>query len=67
MCAWCKRTPDDHGFWIALEIVMRELPILQQSELPVVTHGICEDCIRLMSALEDEPDVDGPLPGLPAG
>ena len=42
VCAWCKRLKRPDGSWVAL-------PPGGRSALPgePVSHGICEDCLRL--------------------
>jgi hypothetical protein len=54
MCAWCKRIPDSSGRWMEIEEALPRLEIFQQQGLPAITHGICQDCQRLMTvAIED--------------
>jgi PAS domain S-box-containing protein len=38
ICAWCKRTRDDGGYWQAVE------QFISQRTGAKVTHGICPDC-----------------------
>jgi hypothetical protein len=54
VCGWCKRTPDANGEWLEVEQALLRLALFQQPTLPTITHGICEDCQRAMTAaLED--------------
>jgi hypothetical protein len=54
VCGWCKRTPDANGEWLEIEQALLRLALFQQTALPVITHGICEDCQCVMTAaLED--------------
>jgi hypothetical protein len=44
LCAWCYRADRD-GSWRAFEDVVAEEGLLELPTVPVVTHGICEDCL----------------------
>jgi hypothetical protein len=50
VCGWCKRTPDANGEWLEVEQALSRLALFQQPALPTITHGICEDCQRAMTA-----------------
>jgi hypothetical protein len=40
MCASCKKIRDDHGYWQAVEVYIR-----QHSDADF-SHGLCPDCAR---------------------
>jgi hypothetical protein len=44
LCAWCYRV-DCGGTWRGIEDVVAEERLLEQSTVPIVTHGICEECL----------------------
>lgn len=44
LCAWCYRV-DCGGTWRGIEDVVAEERLLEQPTVPIVTHGICEECL----------------------
>lgn len=45
MCGWCKKIPlADRGGWVEIEDAVAALKLFEQPELPLISHGICEDC-----------------------
>ena len=40
ICASCKKIRDDQGYWIQVEVFVRE-----HSEADF-THGLCPDCVK---------------------
>jgi hypothetical protein len=44
LCAWCYRV-DCGGVWRGIEDVVAEQHLLEQPTVPLVTHGICDDCL----------------------
>jgi hypothetical protein len=44
LCAWCSRGQSD-GEWRNIEEVVATAQLLEHSDLPVVTHGICDACL----------------------
>jgi hypothetical protein len=45
MCAWCKRV-SVKGEWLEVERAIVDLGLFDDSHLPQITHGICQDCSR---------------------
>jgi hypothetical protein len=54
MCSWCKRIATS-GLWLDIEQAIRKLRLFDDSPLPKLTHGICEDCRERMLQVIDEP------------
>ena len=48
VCAWCFRV-DSEG-WRGIEEVVAEQGLLLRDQSPEVTHGICPDCLEVVSA-----------------
>jgi hypothetical protein len=44
ICAWCYRV-DRGGIWQGIEDVVAEERLLERPTVPIVTHGICDDCL----------------------
>lgn len=51
-CGWCKRIEAD-GHWLELEAALPRLGLFTWTELPLLTHGMCEDCFSRMSEVLD--------------
>jgi hypothetical protein len=49
MCAWCDRFLVS-GEWIEVEEAARRLQLFRRNEMPVLDHGICPNCSRLLKA-----------------
>lgn len=49
-CSWCERFDAGGGNWVEIEELLRAKPLLESTDVPQVTHGICPACLR--SALE---------------
>lgn len=49
LCGWCKRLDLD-GRWEEIEVALACRPAWLQWPPPNVTHGICDDCERSISA-----------------
>jgi hypothetical protein len=43
VCGWCKKV-DLGGRWVEVEEAVSHLGLFEQSLLPDLTHGVCEDC-----------------------
>jgi hypothetical protein len=52
MCSWCKRIPYE-GRWIEVEEAAEKLGLFESARLPMLSHGICEECDRRISNLDD--------------
>lgn len=50
VCGWCKRI-EAEGHWLELEEGLPRLGLFTWTEMPLVTHGMCEDCFSRMSVL----------------
>jgi hypothetical protein len=50
VCSWCQRIAVPGG-WQPVETAVETLGLMQQSILPGLTHGICEECHTKMSAV----------------
>jgi hypothetical protein len=46
MCAWCKKVRASD--WMEAEDAVHELKFFDQSRLPQISHGICDDCLRAL-------------------
>lgn len=52
VCGWCNRLDVD-GRWMEIEDAVPRLRLMEQSAAPMLTHGMCEDCVaRMMTELE---------------
>jgi hypothetical protein len=51
LCAWCYRA--DRGGWRDIEEVVADEHLLERSRVPLVTHGICNDCLAEAAAKLD--------------
>jgi hypothetical protein len=49
LCAWCYRA-DRGGIWQGIENVVAEERLLERPTIPIVTHGICDDCLTEAAA-----------------
>jgi hypothetical protein len=50
ICGWCKRIPLSSGAWVEVEIALQELGLLEASEMPRLTHGVCPACAASLQA-----------------
>jgi hypothetical protein len=51
VCAWCYRA--HRGGWRDIEEVVADEHLLERPTVPVVTHGICDDCLAGAAAQLD--------------
>jgi hypothetical protein len=49
MCGWCDRFRID-GEWVEIEVAAERLSLFARTELPAISHGICDDCSELLLA-----------------
>lgn len=49
VCGWCNRV-DVHGEWMELEDAVPRLKLMEFPEARMITHGICESCLKTMMA-----------------
>ena len=63
MCSWCKRVRIPDGTWVEIEQALDTFGLFQEfSDLPALTHGICESCERALARdLEDKTVILGPF------
>jgi hypothetical protein len=47
MCSWCKRVASEER-WLEVEAYADEMGLFDSVALPEITHGICDDCARLL-------------------
>lgn len=47
ICSWCRRARSGRT-WVELEEVVRALGLFSMVPMPQITHGICEDCEKLI-------------------
>jgi hypothetical protein len=46
LCAWCKKVKASD--WMEAEDALHQLKLFDRPQLPQITHGICEDCLRTL-------------------
>lgn len=51
MCGWCKRIRHANDRWEEVEIVVRDLNLMEAPKLPNLTHGVCPSCYDDMMRL----------------
>lgn len=49
MCAWCRRIPLGAA-WVEVEAAVAALRLFESAAVPRITHGICPDCSRIVTA-----------------
>ena len=49
MCSWCKRVSIDE-MWVELEVSIQKLGLFNEAPFPLITHGICEQCLENVKA-----------------
>jgi hypothetical protein len=47
MCSWCKNVQMESGHWARVEDAVRTFQIFSEADVPLITHGICPDCVTL--------------------
>lgn len=52
-CGWCNKLEVD-GEWLEIEDAVARLGLMERVTPPMVTHGMCEDCLARMLAELDE-------------
>jgi hypothetical protein len=50
VCSWCKRV-DIGGEWAEVEEAVARLRLFDLPRLPMLTHGICQDCFTRLTLL----------------
>lgn len=48
VCSWCRRARVS-SVWVELDEAVKMLDLFSSAALPQLTHGICQDCSRLVS------------------
>ncbi len=48
-CGWCNRLEVD-GVWMEIEDAVTRLRMMERHTAPMVTHGMCADCLAKMEA-----------------
>lgn len=54
-CGWCNRMPNQDGQWVEIEDALAARGLMEQTPLPPISHGICEDCLDRMMKLMPGP------------
>lgn len=49
MCGWCKCVDVGGGIWGELEEAVTLLGLFERPDLPIITHGMCEACYKVMT------------------
>ena len=53
LCAWCKRLPGADGRWMEVEEGLSTLGVFETHPMPVISHGVCDECqTALLRALD---------------
>ena len=47
MCSWCKNVEMDSGHWARVEDAVKTFQIFTDADVPLITHGICPDCVTI--------------------
>ncbi len=55
MCAWCQRMPGADGQWLEVEAALAAMDVFGGDTLPRISHGMCDDCSRVMNDALDDP------------
>jgi hypothetical protein len=55
LCSWCKRARSETA-WVEVEEAVASWRLLERPALPMLTHGICESCLRELSAAAGDPE-----------
>jgi hypothetical protein len=66
VCAWCYRVHRD-GSWQGIEDVVAEERLLERPTIPIVTHGICDECLADAAAQLETAAAVAPRPAQPRG
>jgi hypothetical protein len=48
VCSWCKKVRLPDSIWVEAEQAIRQLRLFEESQLPQLTHGICQDCREVL-------------------
>jgi hypothetical protein len=48
ICSWCRRARIDSA-WVELDEAVKKLDLFSSASLPQLTHGMCQDCHKLVS------------------
>jgi hypothetical protein len=49
MCSWCKRVRSGVT-WLEAEDAVRALKLFDEPGMPLLSHGICSDCVEIAEA-----------------
>lgn len=54
-CSWCKRIPVPRSGWLEVEHAVQALALFEEPALPILSHGICPDCLHRLVGVLDSP------------
>ncbi len=54
VCSWCQKVAMPDERWLPVEEAVAELHMLEEYQLPAITHGICPPCQTGMMATIDQ-------------
>ena len=58
MCGWCKAV-EANGSWVTTERGVELLGLFERDALPMVTHGVCEECSERLAEEIDRDVANG--------
>lgn len=50
-CGWCKKFELSIGKWVEVEVVVKELSLFSEVNLPRISHGVCPECVHQITRL----------------
>ncbi|RMF02291.1 MAG: hypothetical protein D6768_08605 [Chloroflexi bacterium] len=50
MCSWCKKIKTAPGCWVEVEEATREMNLFHTIFPPMISHGICPDCLESLQS-----------------
>ena len=49
ICSWCKNVKTDHEEWVDIADALDKISLIQDSEIPTLTHGMCPPCFKMVT------------------
>jgi hypothetical protein len=56
-CSWCRKVWVEDE-WVEVEVAVERLQLFHAERLPELTHGICEPCFKLFTAVDEPVDAE---------